>query len=336
VTLDALGYEPQFLDHLAPVWRALPERGRFLVPPELLGRATGLGVAAEPLRVDMRRPAAGDPARRALVASYGDMKKARRLGYGSFAFLEHGIGQSYNGDHHSARHPSYAGGMDRADVDLFLVPNETAAAAWRAAYPRAAVVIVGSPRLDALPRRGPGPGSVVAVSFHVSFSFSPETHSAYGHFREALPGLAKRYQVIGHAHPRWADTMVREYRRLGIPFVPDFADVCRQADVYVCDNSSTLYEFASTSRPVVVLNQPTYRRNVNHGLRFWEAATVGVQVEQPGDLIAGVEAALADPVERQRDRETALNIVYGLRTNGAAAAATAINDWMAARVVVAA
>ena len=334
MTLDALAYEPQFLDHLAPVWQALPGSGRFLVPPELLSRATGLGVAAEALRVDMRRPAAGDPARRALVASYGDMKKGRRLGYGAFAFLEHGIGQSYNGDHHSRRHPSYPGGMDRADVELFLVPNETAAAAWRAAYPRATVVIVGSPRLDALPRRQPGPGPVVAVSFHPSFSFSPETKSAYGHYRLVLPELAERYRVIGHAHPRWADTMTREYRRLGIPFVADFADVCRRADVYACDNSSTLYEFASTGRPVVVLNAPWYRRTVDHGLRFWEAATVGVQVDEPGDVVAGIEAALAD--DRQVAREAALTLVYGLRTNGAAAAATAVIDWMAARVAVAA
>jgi hypothetical protein len=334
--LDALAYEPQFLDHLAPVWAALPERGRFLVPPELLGRATAAGIAAEALRVDMHRPAAGDPARRALVASYGDIKKGRRLGYGAFAFLEHGIGQSYNGDHHSRHHPSYAGGMDRADCELFLVPNETAAAAWRVAYPRATVAIVGSPRLDALPRREPGPGPVVAVSFHVSFSFSPETKSAYGHYRLTLPELAQRYQVIGHSHPRWADTMVREYRRLGIEFVPDFAAVCRRADVYVCDNSSTLYEFASTGRPVVVLNAPGYRRDVDHGLRFWEAADVGVQVDEPGALIAGINEALADPVERKVARETALAVVYGLRTNGAAAAATAINDWMASRQAVAA
>ena len=52
---------------------------------------------------------------------------------------------------------------------------------------------------------------------------------------------------------------IRFYEAHGIEYVPDFDDVLRRADVYACDNSSTLYEFASTGRPVVVLNAPWYR-----------------------------------------------------------------------------
>jgi hypothetical protein len=110
--------------------------------------------------------------------------------------------------------------------------------------------------------------------------------------------------------------------------VPDFADVCRRADVYVCDNSSTLYEFASTGRPVVVLNSPQYRGTVNHGLRFWDAAHVGLHA-WPGDNLGDVvERALQDPPKAREDREDALDIVYAYRTGGAQRAADAIVRWV--------
>ena len=111
--------------------------------------------------------------------------------------------------------------------------------------------------------------------------------------------------------------------------MPDFADVCRRADVYITDNSSTLFEFAATGRPVVVLNAPEFRRNVNHGLRFWEAATVGVQVDHPRDLVAAVASALEDPEPSQNAREAALAIVYTYRSGGASRAAAALSDWAA-------
>jgi len=339
--LDALAYEPHFLDHLAPVWTALDQPGRFLVPPELLSRAVGYGVAAEPLRVDMRRPAAGDPARCALVASYGDMKKARRLGYGSFAFLEHGIGQAYLGESRSSAngHPSYAGGIDRGDVGLFLVPNTYCAELWQRAYPGATVAVVGSPKLDTLPRREYGPGPVVAVSFHWNCPIAPETRASWSHFLPVLPELARHHRVIGHGHPRILPQLERFYRRMGIEVVPDFTDVCRRADLYVCDNSSTLYEFASTGRPVVVLNAPWYRRYVDHGLRFWEAATVGVQVDEPGDLLDGVERALADPVTQKAARHDALYRVYsprGVLPSAVDRTVAAITEWLGSSATAAA
>ena len=58
----------------------------------------------------------------------------------------------------------------------------------------------------------------------------------------------------------------------------DFDEVMERSTLYICDNSSTLYEFASTGRPVVVLNAPWFRRDIEHGLRFWEHADVGVSV----------------------------------------------------------
>ena len=103
----------------------------------------------------------------------------------------------------------------------------------------------------------------------------------------------------------------------------------RQADLYVCDNSSSLFEFAATGRPVVVLNTPEYRRDVHHGLRFWDAASVGVNCDRPRDLDDAIGQALADAPKQQAARERALDIVYSPRTGGAQLAADALVEWAA-------
>lgn len=330
--IDFLGFERQFIDHAAPVWAAMRDHGQFLTTCALADHARSRGIEptiidADGLRQGSPPPkAAPGPGPMAFAVSIGDIKVGRRLGYRRFVFMEHGAGQAYAGDQHGARHPSYAGGADREDVELFLVPNEYSAALWRAAYPAAQVEVVGSPRLDGLPRRGPGPGPVVAISFHWPGFVAPEAENALGHFLPVLRELGERFTVIGHAHPKadWPVRMQRVYARAGIPFVADFDDVCRQADVYVCDNSTTLFEFAATGRPVVVLNSPRYRRNIHHGGRFWDWADVGIQVDEPANLVASIDRALFDGIEQQANREAALELVYAYRSGGAERAARAI------------
>jgi len=341
--MDAIACERQFIDHAAPVWRALPDRGRFLTDASLVSYAAARGIEATPIDAEALRRSSRPPVARpgdgpqAFVVSIGDTKIARRLGYRRFAFMEHGAGQAYIGQRGSAsRHPSYAGGGDREDVELFLVPNDYSANLWRAAYPSARVELVGCPRLDTLPRRVPGP-LTVAVSYHWPAFVAPEAGTAIGHYAKVMPEFARAFNVIGHAHPKgdWPDRMATYYRRWGIEFVRDFDEVCERADVYVCDNSSTLFEFAATGRPVVVLNAPQFRRNVNHGLRFWEAADVGIQVDDPADLIAAVTVALQDAPQRQAAREAALDLVYQPRAGGAALAASALMSWSAREMVAA-
>lgn len=343
--MDGFGFERQFIDHAAPVWRLLPPtvRGTFYTDPSLMDHARSKGIEAEPVDAMRIRASSEPPKARpgdgpmAFVVSIGDTKIARRLGYRRFAFMEHGIGQAYLGDRGMA-HPSYAGGADRGDTELFLVPNDYSAALWRKAYPAARVEIVGSPRLDDLPRRVDGPGPVVALSFHWPAWVAPEAQSAIGHYQGVLGPLAKAYDVIGHSHPKgdWPARVERIYRRVGIPFVAEFDDVCRQADIYVCDNSSSMYEFASTGRPVVVLNSPMYRRNVNHGGRFWDWAPVGVQVDQPSELIPAIERALELRPDDVAARERILDEVYAVRTGGTALAAAAITSWIGASTAAAA
>ena len=354
--MDAIACEKQFIDHLAPIWRALPQRGRFLT--NLPHRALDRKIEPELIDIDaIKRKQPLPPKARpgdgpiALTASVGDIKLGRRLGYRKFIFIEHGAGQSYAGERGiAAKHPSYPGGMDREDVGLFLCPNEYSAEPWRTNYPHARVEVVGSPRLNDLPARDTAPDDqVVAISFHWPAFVCPESDTALGHYMKSLAGLADTFNgkslaglannVIGHAHPKgdWPQRMKRIYDRVGIEFVRDFDEVCRRADVYVCDNSSTIFEFAATGRPVVVLNSPKYRRNVHHGGRFWDWATVGVQVDEPSELVAGIQEALADAPERRAERERVVSQVYAYRGAEATQRAVgAILDWLGAKEEVAA
>lgn len=265
----------------------------------------------------------------ALVASYHDLCAARRAGHRRIVLAQHGAGQSYGGDRRSTHNPAYPGGADNAAAGLFLVPNDHAAARWRAAYPRASVAVVGSPRLDVLPARESGPGPVIATAFHWECRVCPEARSALAWHRPGLRRVAGQFTTIGHGHPRRRD-LDALYAGLGVERVADFDEVCRRADVFVCDNSSALFEFAATGRPVVILNAPHYRREVRHGLRFWDAATVGVQVDNPADLPAAIERALELRPEDVAAREHALGLVYAYRSGAAERAARAIEEWSCA------
>ena len=318
--IDVMVGESQFVDHTAAIFLALPpeHRGDFIAHRSIAQRARDWGIPVTGMVSDDRP---------VLVASYGDQKRARRLGRTRIARVEHGAGQSYQADPRFGPNPSYAGGRDCGDVSLFLCPNDYSADRWQASYPGARVEVIGCAKLDSLPARVPGDGPVCAVSFHFDINIIPETRWAWPTYKPVLPDLAKAYKVIGHGHPKGIGMLARYYARMGIEVVEDFADVCRRADLYVMDNSSTLFEFAATGRPVVVLNDPGFRRNVNHGLRFWEAADVGIQVNRPQDLVAAVAEALEDAPERKAAREAALGIAYAYRSGAAERAAAVLLDW---------
>lgn len=305
--IDVYASQPWYVDHLRPVYEALGDHQGDLIQ-----------------KMDRRHHVIGTK-RPILVCSWGDMTTVRRLGYQHIALAQHGAGQSYRASKRP-NYPSYPGGTGNEGVSLFLAPNKDCADRWRQAYPRARVETVGCPKLDTLPKRLPGPEPVVAVSFHWNFGMCPETMSVLPEYQSALVPLAKQYKVIGHGHPRRRD-LANVYRRTGIEHVPSFADILRRADVYAFDNSSSGFEFAATGRPVVVLNGRSFRRDAHHGLRFWEAAGVGVNVNRPGDLLDGVVRALADGSSDAAERERALDIVYQPRSGGARLMADAVIDW---------
>jgi hypothetical protein len=322
--VDAFASMRHYAEHLYPIWEQLPEqvRGVFWAP----GRNHDWG----------KRLARRDIHRLVLTAAWQDAK-AMRLS--PTVYVEHGSGQSYDGDPKTVAHVGYSGGGDKLDhVRLFICPNETVAGRWRDVFPGTPVAVVGCPKLDrwhSQPsgRIVDGEAPTVAVTFHWENRVIPETTSAWRYYDRVLPALAadKRWHLIGHGHPRlWGEghrtAISNRWQQLNVPRVPQFADVLDQADLLVGDNTSALYEFASTGRPVVVMNAPWYRRDVNHGLRFWDYPP-GLQVDRPEQLAPTIVRALNDPVPAQALRAAAVGETYAY-TDGHAAerAVTAIEE----------
>lgn len=288
-----------YVEHMLPVYLALPSkfRGDFYVGTSL-----------------------PDPSALTVVSSWGDYK----LTSGPVIFFEHGAGFSYQT---KVKHPSYAGGPGRERVVLFCNVNEYAHKPNSEAYPDIPSVIVGSPKLDAMVRR-PAPVNNkprVAFSFHWDCQVAPETRSAFEHYRHFFNTSTMRntrWEALGHGHPLAWPGLRKHWGKSGVTPVESFNDVATLADVYVCDTSSTIYEFAALGRPVIVLNAPWYRRDVNHGIRFWENIP-GIQVDHHTALSAAIEQACnEDSWAAERERIT--EIVYPHLGKSAKKAADAI------------
>jgi len=285
--IDAYASEPHYREHIEPVFAALGS-----------------------LRGEWRRHGT-DPV---IVASYKDLMG---VGERRVIFMEHGAGQTYG-----RGNPAYAGGSGREQVRLFLCPSKRVAKINREAWPGTPSVVIGCPKLERYARIEPVPG-VVGFAFHWNGGVCPETRSALSYYVEGLRDVAERYVTIGTAHPRIARAAAKVYADAGIEWV-DADEMFRRAEVLACDNTSLGWEFISLDRPVVWLNAPWYRRGVEHGMRFWEWADSGVQVDEPHQLSAGVGLALADEPAQQARRHEVAAEVYGCHS--AARGATAIME----------
>ncbi len=309
MVIDVHASMRHYAEHLAPVFDALPQtmRGQWLDLVDLNTR---------------------DVTRHVLVACWRD---AQTVAPSPLLYVEHGAGQSYEGDARSAGNGSYSGGDGLGRVRLFMCPNPVVAGRWAGAYPGAATAVVGCPKLDRwhrLPPKTPGEFPTVAITFHWECALIPETRSTWRHYDPALHLLRDdpRWDLLGHGHPRIWGVLRRRWLKLGVEPVEDFAEILERADLLVADNTSAAYEFASTGRPVLVLNAPWYRRDIDHGLRFWDYPP-GLQCDHSGDLPGMIAEALADHPAAQAIRARAVAAAYAY-TDGHAAerAAEAIQE----------
>lgn len=319
--IDCFFSQPHYYDHLAPIMAALPDDRRgYAYAPSNVGRpmrAQGIDVRTGPV------PRSDDPL---LVAGRQDIQGRRPV-----VFVEHGAGQTYEGFRH---HPGYAGGEGRDRVGLFICPRGEIAEKNLARYPDAKAAVVGCPKLDRW-QTIPKPGNawpVVAITFHWRCHLVPEAGSAFDHFRAALAPLAEQFTVLGHAHPRARRDVEHAYNTLGIEIVRDSEELVRRADVLVADNTSLMYEWAALDRPVVAMNAPGWRRDVDHGLRFWSHVP-GPQCSNSDALVATVHFATRPAMHgqppHQMDRWAVQDYVYGGLVDGHASerAATAVLDF---------
>lgn len=319
--LDGLASEKHYVRHLAPIWKALPPdvRGTFYCASHdalHAAHAHELPALHPKLVRDARRPAR----QWVMVAAYNDLVRCKGR---PTVFVEHGAGQTYAGEPSMVRSPWYPGGADRDQVRLFVCPGEHVADANRAHYPDADYAVVGCPALDELyiQRRDAVDGDrpfTVAVSFHARLKTAgggscPEFGWSWPHFAAPIAELVHtvpQWRWLGHAHPRAWPLLHRWWSEIGAEPCADYAKAAREADVYVCDNSSTMYEMAALGVPVVVLNSPDYRRDVHHGLRFWEYADIGPNVDEPADLHQAICDATTTPDRWQARRAAAARHVY--------------------------
>lgn len=336
--IDFFARRVHFVDHMAPIWKALDasERGAFYVPNYILEYARqthGIDAVGLESRSKITAIHCAPPGTTPVfVSAYGDMDVMFKLGpHRPVIMMEHGVGLTFN-------HPGYAGGIGlRRNVQFFLAPNQFIARKTAKALGRVSQVVVGTPKLDAFSTtkvtKGHEGKPIVCVSFHWNGEkVCAEAGNAFAHYRKILPELAKQneFTVIGHGHPKYQYVLKPAFEEAGIEFVEHFSEVMERADVYVNDCSSTMYEFLVTGKPVVIMNAPWFRKDVHFGIRFWDYSNVGPQVEEAEELIPTIGRVCEDADEWKAAREKAVADLYPfLGCSAARAAGALMGFWQA-------
>jgi hypothetical protein len=309
--LDFLATERQYIDHVMPLWLKLPKdiKGNFYTSPLQLEYAQSFysGVKlkkARPVKPNLT-----------LVASYGDLILSRHNRSRNI-LIQHGVGQSFNEDESG----SYIGAEDRRNVVAEIIPGDHQAIKHINTHPAIEAIVTGCPKLDQYhinrdERNKKIDKKTIAISFHWDCQVCPEAGSAFYHYSVALPELIKNlkadgYHVLGHGHPRDWEMLKKFWSDNGAEPVKNFDEVMERAWLYVNDCSSTLFEWISLGRPVTVLNSPEFRRDVDHGMRFWEFADMGVQCDNKRQLEEAVRESLEDTKELKNRRKEITKKVY--------------------------
>jgi CDP-glycerol:poly(glycerophosphate) glycerophosphotransferase len=330
--VDFFARRTHFVDHTLPIWEAMEgARGKFYVPEIIAEYAIGKGITdVVPLRSTTDVSAiqcAPEGTSPLLVCAYGDLQAAKRKSpQRPFIMMEHGVGLTP-----SEAHAGYAGGTGmRRQVDLFLAPNDFIRTKTAKAIPGVPQVVIGTPKMDPWAHRGweiREHKPVVCISFHWNGEkVSREAGNAFLHYRDVLDDLAHQddFKLIGHGHPKYMWFLEKEYQARGIEVVYDFEEVMERADLYVNDCSSTMYEFCVTGKPVVIVNAPWFRRDVDLGIRFWQYTDIGPMINEPEQLLGAIYKMIQLPCDYETQREQMVKDLYPFLGCSAQRAAGAI------------
>jgi hypothetical protein len=297
--VDVVATFPHYIDHLAPIWHELPEenRGRVITTEALKAYAISKGmISREKHHCD-----------RTHVLTAGWIDAGSAYMWDNLILMEHGVGQTYQD-----AGPAYAGGDGRTDVRLFLCPNNRVADLNVDSGP---VAVIGDPYLDLLDeaRTWPALPRVFDAMFawHWNCDLWSETLSAWPHYRGELIRLrhGTDLSIAGTAHPHAWHDVGAWYKRNDIYAMRTLSTALQASRVFIADNTSAMWYAVALGIPLVVLNAPWYRRDVDHGLRFWEYADAGINVDQPHQLEDAIRFALEDPSTlRERAREVSAEL----------------------------
>lgn len=274
--VDLVAEHQHYLDHLLPIWNALPAETR--------GTVYKVGEVA--------REGFG---RLLMVGGYSDVI---RYAHRPVIYVEHGAGQSYHdlplsvAPFYSPLQPS----KQHRNVIGFICPNDEVAARWSGSYDRPTFV-VGCPKLDPWHSslRSEHDPRTMAITFHWEPPASvwtqvPELLSAFDLYWPVIAESIARWReqgwrVISTSHPR-AEPVKQFFLGLGVEFTDLSSDILDRAEILVADNTSLSAEMMSLGRGVVFLNRPEYRREVQHGGRFWQwPERTGVSIDSPASLV---------------------------------------------------
>ena len=314
--LDFYASEVHYFDHIIPIWNMLDDKykGVFNVSLDVFEKRK---LKHSEFKLD--KPTDNIT----LVASYKDYCETK----GKVILIEHGIGHNYGN-----QHSSYVGGRHKERVVLFLNQHALSQNTNLLAYPYVANEIIGTPKTDTIHTvdfNYFADKPIVCISFHWDCFVCNNTRSAYYYYKDILSELSqsKEFTLIAHGHPRQNWT---ELELLGIKFYSDLNDILPIADVYVNDNSSSMYEFALTGKPVIVLNCPLYDRNRDTGIRFWRYI-IGKQVDSPNELKATILSVLKHDNWIAKRKEI-LSTLYPYRYKSTQRAVNVIQEFLDERL----
>lgn len=314
----AFASEPHYVDHAWPYLSCVSpsKRGPLVVPwvdrfdpkPALLRAYTAGAVVVNlgPFRHKKQHEDALEywkhpdfPGSVCVVVSQRDYKTAEAWFPKRIVRGEHGAGQTYVGlDHHS-----FAGGPGHTGCLAATAPNATVAVKIQAAHPSLPVAPVGPIKLYAMkqaialqPREPDSKLLVLSFRYPGTEGHCQELASAWGHYSDMPDPVG--WKVAVHLHPRARGGPIEAWaRKRGWEIITEFWEVVRRGAVLAVDNSSLAVEWYYL-RPcgnLILMNQPSYRQWVNHGLRFWDMSEwPGVySIDGPGELPVALETAEA-------------------------------------------